>query len=147
MNEAAINAAKSNREYIKNDDIKNAFVKVGIGVEKKKPYHIRNKKKRLLHIMNQDMQFFSMYSLMWDQYTQSLLFQQEWEQQDIQCRFLRRMRCLIPKGKMLQNIIVSLVPPPHPGQAQRRKTVSPGMRKAHKAVIPVGAFRLRLSRA
>lgn len=35
MNEAAIGAARDNRSYIKQDDIKNAFVKVGIGAEKR----------------------------------------------------------------------------------------------------------------
>ena len=35
LNEAAINAAKNKRRYISNEDVKLAFVKVGIGVEKK----------------------------------------------------------------------------------------------------------------
>lgn len=35
LNEAAINAAKENRAYLVQEDIKNAFVKVGIGAEKK----------------------------------------------------------------------------------------------------------------
>ena len=35
MNEAAIHAAIDNRGYIKQDDIKKAFIKVGIGAEKK----------------------------------------------------------------------------------------------------------------
>ena len=35
LNEAAINAAKDDRQYIRQDDIKKAFVKVGIGQEKK----------------------------------------------------------------------------------------------------------------
>ncbi len=35
LNEAAILAAKENRAYIQNDDIKKSFVKVGIGTEKK----------------------------------------------------------------------------------------------------------------
>ena len=35
LNEAAILAAKENRAYIQNDDIKRSFVKVGIGTEKK----------------------------------------------------------------------------------------------------------------
>ena len=35
MNESAIHAAKENRAYIKQDDIKKAFIKVGIGAEKK----------------------------------------------------------------------------------------------------------------
>ncbi len=35
LNEAAINAAKKGRKYITNEDVNYAFVKVGIGVEKK----------------------------------------------------------------------------------------------------------------
>ncbi|SFK49268.1 cell division protease FtsH [Lachnospiraceae bacterium KH1T2] len=35
MNEAAITAAKSNRKFIKMDDIRKSFIKVGIGAEKK----------------------------------------------------------------------------------------------------------------
>ena len=35
LNEAAINAAKEDRVYVKQDDIRKAFVKVGIGAEKK----------------------------------------------------------------------------------------------------------------
>ncbi len=35
LNEAAINAAKDNRAFVVQDDIKKAFVKVGIGAEKK----------------------------------------------------------------------------------------------------------------
>ncbi len=35
MNEAAINSAKANRKFVMMDDIKQAFVKVGIGTEKK----------------------------------------------------------------------------------------------------------------
>lgn len=35
MNEAAITAAKENRKYIQQDDIRKAFVKVGVGAEKK----------------------------------------------------------------------------------------------------------------
>ena len=35
LNEAAIDAAKNNREYLIQDDIRKAFVKVGIGAEKK----------------------------------------------------------------------------------------------------------------
>lgn len=35
LNESAIHAAKENRSFIKQDDIKKAFIKVGIGAEKK----------------------------------------------------------------------------------------------------------------
>lgn len=46
MNEAAINAAKDNRPYICQEDIRRAFVKVGIGAEKKSRV-ISDKEKRI----------------------------------------------------------------------------------------------------
>ncbi len=46
LNESAIHAAKENRAYIKQDDIKKAFVKVGIGTEKKSRV-ISEKEKRI----------------------------------------------------------------------------------------------------
>ena len=85
LNEAAINAAKSKRKLV--------------SVLRREARLYQRKKRRLLHIMNQDMQFFSMYSLMSDLYTLYLLFQPEWEQRDTQCHFLRRMRCLIPRAR------------------------------------------------
>ncbi len=39
LNEAAIVAAKANRCFISQEDIKTAFVKVGIGTEQKEPYY------------------------------------------------------------------------------------------------------------
>ena len=46
LNEAAINAAKEDRAYIMQEDIKKSFVKVGIGVEKKSRI-ISEKEKRI----------------------------------------------------------------------------------------------------
>ena len=46
LNEAAIIAARENREFIKNDDIRRAFVKVGIGAEKRSRI-ISDKEKRI----------------------------------------------------------------------------------------------------
>ena len=46
LNEAAIHAAKENREYITQDDIKKSFVTVGIGAEKKSRI-ISDKEKRI----------------------------------------------------------------------------------------------------
>ena len=46
LNEAAILAAKDNRVFLKQDDIKKAFVKVGIGAEKKSRV-ISEKEKRI----------------------------------------------------------------------------------------------------
>lgn len=46
MNESAIGAARENRSYINNEDIKKAFIKVGIGTEKKSKV-ISEKEKRI----------------------------------------------------------------------------------------------------
>ncbi|MCR4705754.1 MAG: ATP-dependent zinc metalloprotease FtsH [Lachnospiraceae bacterium] len=46
MNESAINAAKDNRAFIQQEDIKKAFIKVGIGSEKKSRL-ITDKEKRI----------------------------------------------------------------------------------------------------
>lgn len=46
LNEAAIRAARHNRAYVEQDDIKSAFVKVGIGAEKKSRI-ITDKEKRI----------------------------------------------------------------------------------------------------
>lgn len=46
LNEAAIGAARENRNYINNEDIKKAFIKVGIGTEKKSKV-ITEKEKRI----------------------------------------------------------------------------------------------------
>ena len=46
LNEAAIAAAKENRQFIQQSDIKNAFIKVGIGKEKKS-HVISEKEKRI----------------------------------------------------------------------------------------------------
>ena len=46
MNEAAIVAAKNNRQYIVNEDIKKSFIKVGIGTERKS-HIISDKEKKI----------------------------------------------------------------------------------------------------
>ena len=57
LNEAAINAAKRKEKYITNADVNYAFVKVGIGVEKRSKI-ISEKERRLRHTTNPDMQFY-----------------------------------------------------------------------------------------
>jgi cell division protease FtsH len=46
LNEAAINAAKSQRKFISNDDVSRAFIKVGIGTERRSKV-ISDKEKRI----------------------------------------------------------------------------------------------------
>ena len=51
MNEAAIISARENRRFIKQSDIDRAFVKVGIGAEKRsKVISEKDKKLSLIHI-------------------------------------------------------------------------------------------------
>ena len=63
LNEAAIVAAKENRAYITQNDIKKSFVKVGIGAEKKSRI-IPTRKNGSLHSMKLAMQSYSMYCRM-----------------------------------------------------------------------------------
>ena len=44
LNEAAINAAKEDRVYVKQNDIRKAFVKVGIGAGKRRAVLFRKRK-------------------------------------------------------------------------------------------------------
>ena len=63
LNEAAIIAAKENRAYITQNDIKKSFVKVGIGAEKKSRI-ISDKENGSLHSMKLAMRSYSMYCRM-----------------------------------------------------------------------------------
>lgn len=45
LNEAAINAAKDNRAFVKQEDIRTAFIKVGIGAEKRSKIITENEKR------------------------------------------------------------------------------------------------------
>ena len=106
LNEAAINAASKNRGYIKQEDIETAFIKIGIGEEKKSRV-ISDKEKRitayhesghaiLFHLLP-DVGPVHMVSIiptgMAGGYTMRLPEKDE---------------MYVTKGKMLQNIMVSL---------------------------------------
>jgi ATP-dependent Zn protease len=65
MNEAAILAAKEQRLFIKQADINKAFIKVGIGAEKKSRI-ISDKENALPLIMRQAMRSCSTSCRMWD---------------------------------------------------------------------------------
>lgn len=98
LNEAAIEAARKGRGFILQSDIKGAFIKVGIGAEKKSKV-ISEKEKRSPRIMNPDMRSCFMYFRIWILSTRFPLSRQEWEQQVTPCLFRIMMRCLIPKEK------------------------------------------------
>lgn len=60
LNEAAIIAAKDNRMFIQQKDIRHAFVKVGIGAEKKSRI-VSEKRERLRLTTRRDMRFCSTF--------------------------------------------------------------------------------------
>ena len=60
LNEAAILAAKGERVFLKQSDIRKAFVKVGIGPEKKEPGRFRKGTKDPQRIKKQGMRSCSM---------------------------------------------------------------------------------------
>ena len=97
LNEAAILAAKDNRVFLKQDDIKKAFVKVGIGAEKKSRV-ISEKEKRITAFHEAGHAILFHVLRMWDLYTVSRSSRQE-VREDIRCRFRKRMRCLIQKER------------------------------------------------
>ena len=92
MNEAAINAARHNRKFICNQDVKESFVKVGIGAEKKSRV-ISEKEKRitayheaghaiLFHVLPDVGPVYPLPS-----------FPRAWGQQATPCRCRRRTKC------------------------------------------------------
>jgi len=118
LNEAAILAAKENRIYLKQEDIKRAFVKVGIGAEKKSRV-ISDKEKRitafheaghaiLFHVLPDVGPVYSVSIIttggcsmcfrMWVRSTACQLSQPE-GQEDIPCRCRRMTRCLTQREK------------------------------------------------
>ena len=98
MNEAAIYAAKGQREYIVQDDIRRAFVKVAIGARRRAVLS-RIKRRRLRLTTSPDMRFCSMYFRMSDRYIRFPLFRPVWGLQAIRCRFRKRMICSIQRGR------------------------------------------------
>ena len=95
LNEAAIHAAKEQRAYLTQADIQKAFIKVGIGTEKKSRV-ISQEEKRitayheaghaiLFHVLDQ-----------MSRYIPFPLFPPVWEPRDTPCRCPARTRCSIP---------------------------------------------------
>ena len=97
LNEAAILAAKDERIYLKQDDIKRAFVKVGIGAEKKS-HIISEKEKKITAYHEAGHAILFMYCRMSDRFTACLSSRPE-EPAVIQCRFRNVMRCIIQRAR------------------------------------------------
>ena len=100
LNEAAILCGKREPSHSCRQDIRQAFVKVGIGAEKKSRCDFRERKAGLLHIMRRAMRFCSMCFRMWDRvYSVSIIptGMGAGGIYDAACR--RRMICSIPRGR------------------------------------------------
>ena len=108
LNEAAILAAKEDRQFLCQKDIQKAFIKVGIGTEKHSRV-ISEKEKKITAIMKQGMQSCSMCSKRWIRCIPSPLFRREPVQQVIRCRFRIGMRCLIPEERCWKILKYALV--------------------------------------
>ncbi len=93
LNEAAIAAARDNRVYIAEEDIKKSFIKVGIGAEKKSRI-ISEKDKKSPLTTRLGMRFSSMYFRMSDRFIRFPLYRQGREQQGTQCHCRSVMRCI-----------------------------------------------------
>ena len=102
LNEAAIVAAKENRVFIKQSDIRHAFVKVGIGTEKKSRI-VSRKNAGSRHTTKQVMRFYSICFRMWDRFTVSPSYRQA-ERAVIPCRCRKKMRCLIPRARCFRRL-------------------------------------------
>ena len=107
MNEAAILTAKDGRFFINQKDVRQAFIKTGIGAEKKSRV-ISDKKRKLPLIMKQGMRFYSMFCRKWSRCILFPLFLREWEQRVTPCHFREKTKCFNNKNKMLEHIVVSL---------------------------------------
>lgn len=93
LNEAAIAAARDNRVYIVEEDIKKSFIKVGIGAEKKSRI-ISEKDKKSPLTTRLGMRFSSMYFRMSDRFIRFPSYRQGREQQGTQCHCRSVMRCI-----------------------------------------------------
>ena len=89
LNEAAILSAKGGRRFIRQADIDQAFVKVGIGAEKKSKV-ISEKEKKITA---------STCCRMWALSIPFPSFPQEWGQRATPCLCRKRTRCSTPRGK------------------------------------------------
>ena len=92
LNEAAIMAAKDRRRFVRQSDIKSAFIKVGIGAEKRSKV-ISDKKNGSPHTMRQAMRSCSICCRIWRRSIRSLLSRQVLVQRATRCRSRRTMIC------------------------------------------------------
>ena len=106
MNESAILAAKEGRAYLVQNDIRQAFVKVGIG-KKRKVRLFQKKKRKLQLIMKRGTQFYSTFCQIWDRFTRFLSFRPVWAA-GYTMPLPEADEMFNSKNKMLENIVVDL---------------------------------------
>ena len=92
LNEAAIMAAKDRRRFVRQSDIKSAFIKVGIGAEKRSKV-ISDKKNGSPHTMRQAMRSCSICCRIWRRSIRSPLSRQVLAQRATRCRSRRTTIC------------------------------------------------------
>lgn len=107
LNEAAINAAKSKKRYISNSDIEYAFVKVGIGVEKKSKIISEKEKKITAYHESGHAILFHLLPDVGPVHTVSII-PTGMGAAGYTMPLPERDEMFNTRGKMLQNIIVSL---------------------------------------
>ena len=81
---------------------------MGIGAEKKSKRDLREGEEDHGLPRGGPRRFCSMCCRTWGRSTRFPSFPRAWERPAIRCRCRKRMRCSIPRGKMLQTIMVSL---------------------------------------
>ena len=107
LNEAAINAAKAKKRYISNSDIEYAFVKVGIGVEKKSKIISEKEKKITAYHESGHAILFHLLPDVGPVHTVSII-PTGMGAAGYTMPLPERDEMFNTRGKMLQNIIVSL---------------------------------------
>ena len=91
LNEAAIMAAKDRRRFVRQSDIKSAFIKVGIGAEKRSK--VISDKDGSPHTMRQAMRSCSICCRIWRRSIRSPLSRQVLAQRATRCRSRRTTIC------------------------------------------------------
>lgn len=102
LNEAAIIAAKDNRMFIQQKDIRHAFVKVGIGAEKKSRIVSEKERKITAYHEAGHAILFHVLPDVGPVYSVSII--PTGGAGDIRCLFRRKTKCLIQKGRCFRKL-------------------------------------------
>ena len=107
LNEAAINAAMDKRAFVRQDDIKKAFIKVGIGAEKKSRIISEKEKKITAYHEAGHAILFHVLPDVGTVYTVSIIPTGLWEA-GYTMTLPEKDEMFLTKGKMIEDIMVSL---------------------------------------